>query len=31
MILLDVNFYIGIAIGGLFGYFVLPLIWSPKK
>lgn len=30
MILLDINFYIGLVVGGLIGRFVVPLFWKPK-
>lgn len=31
MILLDINFYIGVVIGGLVATFVVPMFWKPKK
>ena len=30
MILFDINFYIGVALGGLVGVFVVPFFWKPK-
>ena len=28
---LDVQFIMGAILGGLVGYFIVPLIWKPKK
>ena len=31
LFVLNAKFILGAVIGGLVGYFVVPLVWKPKK